>query len=119
MTLHAAKGLEFPVVFLVGVEEDTLPCAGIRGEPRDLDEERRLAYVGITRARERLYLTRAAARTRRGKVQPRTPSRFLGDLPAEAHEVVDPAALAAAPQEVAAHADRVMEGLRARLGGGK
>jgi DNA helicase-2/ATP-dependent DNA helicase PcrA len=119
MTLHAAKGLEFPVVFLVGVEEDYLPCAGIQGEPRDLDEERRLAYVGITRARERLFLTRAASRTRRGKVQPRTPSRFLGELPAEAHEVLDPAARAAAPQEVAAHTDSVMAALRARLGSGK
>ena len=81
MTLHSAKGLEFPVVFLVGAEEDLLPCAGIQGEARDLDEERRLAYVGLTRARERLYLTRAGARTRRGKVIPRTPSRFLDDLP--------------------------------------
>jgi DNA helicase-2/ATP-dependent DNA helicase PcrA len=116
MTLHAAKGLEFPVVFLVGAEEDYLPCAGIQGEPRDLDEERRLAYVGITRARERLYLTRAAARTRRGKTQPRTPSRFLGELPADAYEVMDPAARSA-PQDVAAHTESVMAGLRARLGG--
>jgi len=119
MTLHAAKGLEFPVVFLVGVEEDYLPCAGIQGEARDLDEERRLAYVGITRARERLYLTRVAARTKRGKLLPRTPSRFLDDLPPEAHERVDPAALAAPPQEVAAHTESVLAGLRARLGAAK
>jgi DNA helicase-2/ATP-dependent DNA helicase PcrA len=118
LTLHAAKGLEFPVVFLVGAEEDYLPCAGIQGEPRDLEEERRLAYVGITRAREVLYLTRAAARTRRGKVLPRTPSRFLADLPADAHEAVDPAALAAPPTEVAAHTESLMAGLRARLGSG-
>jgi DNA helicase-2/ATP-dependent DNA helicase PcrA len=119
MTLHAAKGLEFPVVFLVGVEEDLLPCAGIQGGARDLDEERRLAYVGITRARERLYLTRAAARTKRGKIIPRTPSRFLDDLPADAHEKVDPEALAASPADVAAQTESVMAALRARLGGMK
>jgi len=116
MTLHAAKGLEFPVVFLVGAEEDLLPCAGIQGEARDLDEERRLAYVGITRARERLYLTRAGARTKRGKVLPRTPSRFLDDLPAEAHEKVDPAAAQEAPEDVAAYASSVMAKLREKLG---
>jgi DNA helicase-2/ATP-dependent DNA helicase PcrA len=114
MTLHAAKGLEFPVVFLVGAEEELLPCAGIQGEARDMDEERRLAYVGITRARERLYLTRAAARTKRGKVQPRTPSRFLEDLPALAHEKVDPAAQEA-PGDVAAYAAGVMARLREKL----
>jgi DNA helicase-2/ATP-dependent DNA helicase PcrA len=119
MTLHAAKGLEFPVVLLVGAEEDLLPCAGIQGEARDLDEERRLAYVGITRARERLYLTRAAARTRRGKVQPRTPSRFLDDLPADAHERVDPAAAQEAPEDVAAYAASVMARLREKLAGPK
>ena len=116
MTLHAAKGLEFPVVFLVGAEEDYLPCAGIQGEPRDLEEERRLAYVGITRARELLYLTRAQARTRRGKAQPRTPSRFLAELPAGAFEELDPATLST-PQDVAAHTEGVMASLRARLGG--
>ena len=119
MTLHAAKGLEFKVVFLVGAEEDYLPCAGIKGEARDLDEERRLAYVGITRARERLFLTRAAMRTRRGKALPRTPSRFLGELPKGAHEILDPAREAAAPQEVAAHTESVMAGIRSRLGGAK
>jgi DNA helicase-2/ATP-dependent DNA helicase PcrA len=118
MTLHAAKGLEFPVVFLVGVEEDLLPVAGMQGEERDLDEERRLAYVGITRARERLTLTRAGTRTKRGKLLPRTPSRFLEDLPAGAHEKVDPAAVAAPAAQVAAHTEGVMAMLRARLAGG-
>ena len=117
MTLHAAKGLEFPVVFLVGVEEDLLPCAGIQGEARDLDEERRLAYVGITRARELLYLTRATQRVKRGKVLVRTPSRFLEDLPADAHVKVDPDAQPAAPEEIAAHAGSVLDALRARLAG--
>jgi DNA helicase-2/ATP-dependent DNA helicase PcrA len=115
MTLHAAKGLEFPVVFLVGTEEDLLPCAGIQGEARDLDEERRLAYVGITRARERLYLSRAGARTRRGKAVPRTPSRFLDDLPAGAHEKVDPGA-EEPPADVAAYAAGVMARLREKHG---
>jgi len=118
LTLHAAKGLEWPVVFLAGVEEDLLPSAGIQGEARDLAEERRLAYVGITRARERLTLSRASARTKRGKVVPRTPSRFLEDLPPDAHEVVDPAAAASSPVEVAEAAAEVMATLRARLGGG-
>jgi len=115
MTLHAAKGLEFPVVFLVGVEEDLLPCAGIQGEARDLDEERRLAYVGITRARELLYLTRSAQRVKRGKVLARTASRFLSDLPPDAREEVDPDGPPAAPAEVDAHAGSVLAGLRARL----
>jgi DNA helicase-2/ATP-dependent DNA helicase PcrA len=119
MTLHAAKGLEFPVVFLVGVEEDLLPCAGIQGEARDLEEERRLAYVGITRAREVLYLTRAVQRVKRGKVLPRTASRFLTDLPADAHVKVDPDAQPAPPEEIAAHAGSVLDALRARLAAGK
>jgi len=119
MTLHAAKGLEFPVVFLIGCEEDLLPCAGIQGEARDLDEERRLAYVGITRARELLYMTRAAQRVKRGKPLERTPSRFIDDLPAASHEKVDPTALQAAPQEIASHTESVLSGLRARLGATK
>jgi DNA helicase-2/ATP-dependent DNA helicase PcrA len=118
MTLHSAKGLEFPVVFLVGVEEDLLPCAGIQGEARDLDEERRLAYVGITRARERLYLTRAGTRTKRGNAQPRTPSRFLGDLPEGAWEKVDPEAQESR-EDVAAFSAGVMARLREKLSGGK
>jgi DNA helicase-2/ATP-dependent DNA helicase PcrA len=89
MTLHAAKGLEFKVVFLVGLEEGLLPHSGMQGEPPNLDEERRLAYVGFTRARDELILTRAATRLRRGREVPRTPSRFLENLPAEAIEHLD------------------------------
>ena len=113
MTLHAAKGLEFPVVFLVGVEEDLLPCAGIQGEARDLDEERRLAYVGITRARERLFITRAATRQKRGKLMTRTPSRFLDDLPPEAWEAHDPNARD--PVDAATRSNEVLAALRDRL----
>ena len=115
MSLHASKGLEYPVVFLIGAEEDLLPCAGIQGEARDLDEERRLAYVGITRARELLYLTRATQRLKRGKVLLRTPSRFLEELPPEAHVKIDPNAMAATPEELAVHTSSGMAELRARL----
>jgi DNA helicase-2/ATP-dependent DNA helicase PcrA len=89
-TLHGAKGLEWPIVFLVGVEEELLPHARtLYGDgdeaagPADVSEERRLAYVGITRARERLILTRALARVKHGQDRPRTPSRFLEEIPAE------------------------------------
>ncbi|HEY1333456.1 MAG TPA: 3'-5' exonuclease [Myxococcaceae bacterium] len=89
LTLHGAKGLEFRTVFLVGMEEGFLPHGGMQGEPPDLEEERRLCYVGITRARDELILTRAAARLRRGRDVPRTPSRFLADIPAGVLEVSD------------------------------
>lgn len=92
MTLHGAKGLEFKIVFLMGMEEDLLPHSGMQGEPQNLEEERRLCYVGITRAKEQLYLSRAAMRVKRGKEVPRTPSRFLEDLPAELCEAQDLAA---------------------------
>jgi DNA helicase-2/ATP-dependent DNA helicase PcrA len=118
MSLHAAKGLEFPVVFLVGVEEDLLPCAGIQGEARDLDEERRLAYVGITRAREELHLTRAQARTKRGKLLPRTPSRFIQDLPEGAFVLYDPAKDVQPPEVVAARSAEVLAALKARFARG-
>ena len=116
MTLHAAKGLEFPEVFLIGLEEDLLPVAGIQGEPRDLEEERRLAYVGITRAREVLWMTRAAGRIRRGKLEPRTPSRFLEDLPPDAHVRHDLGADSASASTVA-RSTEVLKALRARLPG--
>ena len=83
MTLHTAKGLEYPVVFIVGLEENVFPHVRSIGEPRDLEEERRLAYVGITRARERLYLTNAWSRTLFGATNYNLPSRFLKEVPEE------------------------------------
>jgi DNA helicase-2/ATP-dependent DNA helicase PcrA len=83
MTLHTAKGLEYPVVFIVGLEENVFPHVRSIGEPRELEEERRLAYVGITRARERLYLTNAWSRTLFGATNYNLPSRFLKEVPDE------------------------------------
>ena len=81
ITLHAAKGLEFPVVFMVGLEEGVLPHIRSFDDPNQLEEERRLAYVGITRAKEKLYLVRAFRRFFMGSSQHHPPSRFLRDLP--------------------------------------
>jgi DNA helicase-2/ATP-dependent DNA helicase PcrA len=89
MTLHGAKGLEYRVVFLIGMEEDLIPHSGMQGEPPNPEEERRLCYVGLTRAREKLFLTRAATRIKRGKEVPRTPSRYLQDLPEALLELRD------------------------------
>lgn len=83
MTVHTAKGLEFPVVFVTGMEDGTFPHQRSMGEEQELAEERRLAYVALTRARERLYLTRAAVRTAWGSPQQLPRSRFLDDIPAE------------------------------------
>jgi DNA helicase II / ATP-dependent DNA helicase PcrA len=82
MTLHTAKGLEFPVVFLTGMEEEVFPHQRALTNQRELEEERRLAYVGITRAEERLYLTRASSRNWWGRPAFHTPSRFLSEIPA-------------------------------------
>ena len=81
MTLHTAKGLEFPVVFLIGMEDGVFPHLRSLGEPAELEEERRLCYVGITRARERLYLTNAWSRMLFGSTQYNPPSRFLKEIP--------------------------------------
>jgi DNA helicase-2/ATP-dependent DNA helicase PcrA len=81
MTLHSAKGLEFPAVFLIGLEDGVFPHLRSLGEPHELEEERRLAYVGITRARERLYLSHAWSRTIFGSTQYNPPSRFLDEIP--------------------------------------
>jgi DNA helicase-2/ATP-dependent DNA helicase PcrA len=81
MTLHTAKGLEFPVVFLTGMEDGVFPHMRSLGDARELEEERRLAYVGITRARERLYLSRAITRSAWGSPAFNPPSRFLEEIP--------------------------------------
>jgi DNA helicase-2/ATP-dependent DNA helicase PcrA len=81
MTLHTAKGLEFPVVFLTGMEEEVFPHQRSLTNPKELEEERRLAYVGITRAEQRLYLTRALRRTWWGRPAFHQPSRFLTEIP--------------------------------------
>jgi DNA helicase-2/ATP-dependent DNA helicase PcrA len=81
MTLHTAKGLEFPVVFLTGLEDGVFPHMRSLSERRELEEERRLAYVGITRAQQRLYLSRAVTRSAWGAPQYNPASRFLTELP--------------------------------------
>ncbi|MFB7182285.1 DNA helicase PcrA [Streptomyces sp. NPDC056257] len=83
MTLHTAKGLEFPVVFLTGMEDGVFPHMRALGQTKELEEERRLAYVGITRARERLYLTRSSMRSAWGTPSYNPPSRFLEEIPTE------------------------------------
>jgi DNA helicase-2/ATP-dependent DNA helicase PcrA len=83
MTLHTAKGLEFPVVFLTGLEDGVFPHLRSLGDTRELEEERRLAYVGITRARQRLYLSRAVTRSAWGQPAYNPPSRFMEELPTE------------------------------------
>jgi DNA helicase-2/ATP-dependent DNA helicase PcrA len=83
LTLHAAKGLEFPVVFIAGLEEGLLPHSRSFDDADQMAEERRLMYVGLTRAKDRLYLTHAFARTRYGDNEPSVPSQFLDDIPPE------------------------------------
>jgi DNA helicase-2/ATP-dependent DNA helicase PcrA len=81
MTLHNAKGLEFPVIFIAGLEEGVFPHMRSLGDPEQLEEERRLCYVGLTRAQERLYLSLAIARNLWGATNYNTPSRFLREIP--------------------------------------
>ncbi|MFG2209095.1 DNA helicase PcrA [Streptomyces sp. NPDC048638] len=81
MTLHTAKGLEFPTVFLTGLEDGVFPHMRSLGQTKELEEERRLAYVGITRARERLYVTRSTMRSAWGQPSYNPPSRFLEEIP--------------------------------------
>ncbi len=83
LTLHSAKGLEFPVVFITGLEEGLLPHSRSFDEPEEMAEERRLTYVGLTRAEDRLFLSYAFRRTRYGSSEATVPSRFLEDIPTE------------------------------------
>ena len=86
MTMHSAKGLEFPVVFVTGMEENVFPHSRSVGDADEMEEERRLCYVALTRAMKQLYLTHAASRALFGSVNYNTPSRFLNELPAEVIE---------------------------------
>ena len=89
MTLHTAKGLEFPAVFMIGMEEGVFPHLRSLGEPDELEEERRLCYVGITRAQKRLYLTNAWCRSLWGQTQYNPPSRFLREIPEHLTELAE------------------------------
>ncbi len=118
-SLHSAKGLEFSVVFLIGCVEGVLPHrrttdpSVTEAAPTDVEEERRLFYVGVTRARDRLYLTRAERRTLRGRVTPLTPSRFLDGLPEDAHEAYQHKGQQTMDtEEVASMADQLLAQLR-------
>lgn len=89
MTLHNAKGLEFPVVFIAGMEEGLLPHSQSFFDQAEMEEERRLVYVGLTRAKNEVYLTFAHRRLRHGEVETNEPSRFLSDIPAEIMTFID------------------------------
>ena len=88
MTMHAAKGLEFPVVFIIGMEENVFPHSRSMGDDEEMEEERRLAYVGITRAERKLYLTSASYRTLYGRASYNSPSRFIAEISADITEVI-------------------------------
>ncbi|MCR4374144.1 MAG: ATP-binding domain-containing protein, partial [Acidobacteria bacterium] len=90
MTMHAAKGLEFPVVIVAGMEEGLFPHSRSSEDEDEIEEERRLCYVGLTRARERLILTSAARRRVFGDYQSTEPSRFLDEIPAELMRRIEP-----------------------------
>ncbi|HWG94666.1 MAG TPA: 3'-5' exonuclease, partial [Mycobacteriales bacterium] len=118
MTLHAAKGLEYPVVFLTGLEDGVFPHLRTLGDERELQEERRLAYVGITRARERLHLSRAHVRSAWGQTSYNPPSRFLDEVPAELVDWRRGASSVAAPAPALSRAaDRLLGTPRGRSAG--
>ncbi|MDA8370963.1 MAG: DNA helicase PcrA [Nocardiopsaceae bacterium] len=114
MTLHAAKGLEFPVVFLTGMEDGVFPHMRTLGEKAELEEERRLAYVGITRAQQRLYVTRSAVRSAWGTPSYNPASRFLDEIPKDLIEWRRPESAVAANMTSAAARPRSGSPFRAK-----
>jgi len=118
MTLHSAKGLEYPVVFLTGLEDGVFPHLRTLGDEGELQEERRLAYVGITRARERLYLSRAHVRSAWGQTSYNPPSRFLDEVPPDlvAWQRLESSVAAPAPA-LSLAADRLRGTARGRTAG--
>jgi DNA helicase-2/ATP-dependent DNA helicase PcrA len=106
LTLHAAKGLEFPVVFIVGLNDGTLPHSRSFDDPEEMMEERRLLYVGITRAKDRLYLVYSQNRSSFGYAEPVEPSRFLEDIPAELMDEAQPARSKRTLTSIASRPDR-------------
>ncbi len=105
ITLHQAKGLEFPVVFIVGMEEGVFPHSRSFDDPAQMEEERRLAYVGFTRAKERLYLLRAFTRNLMGSRTPHQPSRFLRDIPQHLVELAKAPTKASGPSVASLSSD--------------
>jgi len=112
MTLHSAKGLEFSLVFLCGMEDGLFPHQRSLNDAAGLEEERRLCYVGITRARRELYLTHAEQRRLHGVENFATPSRFLREIPAEHVEEVRPAMVVSRPIYRRAEAPIAERGMR-------
>jgi len=109
MTLHSAKGLEFPFVFLVGLEDGLFPSQKSIEEPGRLEEERRLAYVGITRARKHLLLTYAESRRLHGVESYARPSRFLGEIPGDLLHEVRPRVQVSRPAFAGRYVDHAAE----------
>ena len=116
MTLHAAKGLEFPLVFLVGLEEGLFPSSMSMEEPGRLEEERRLCYVGITRARQQLVLTYAESRRQYGSDNYNPPSRFISEIPADLIAEVRPRAMVTQPTFNATHTNSFAEETGVKIG---
>ena len=113
MTLHSAKGLEFPVVFVIGMEDGVFPHIRSLGEPAELEEERRLAYVGITRAMQKLHLTSAWSRMMHGTTQYNPPSRFLDEIPSELIDEIGGSRMLRSRRERSGRGDRQ------QIGGGR